>query len=302
MFFESESVQFFLLWMRLEVFYTYFEPFHRGMFYVCDMKTDEGKNMKKTFLFGLIAWLLVSCQNNTEWKLVWEENFDAAELDTTIWSMIPQGEFKRQSTLSHDERCYQMRDGKLILRGIINEDFQKDSSVYLTGGIWTKGKQTFQRGRIEIRAKMEGVQGAWPAIWMLPCDSEKYGWPHGGEIDIMERMNQDAFVYQTVHSYYTHTLKQDDNPPNGTIVAIKPNDFNVYGVDFYPDSLVFHINGMKTFTYPRIETEYEGQFPFDMAQYLLIDMQLGGTWVGEVDPTGLPVEMVVDWVRHYQLN
>ena len=68
------------------------------------------------------------------------------------------------------------------------------------------------------------------------------------------------------------------------------------------NSLVFHINGMRTFTYPRIETEHEGQFPFDMAQYLLIDMQLGGTWVGEVDPTGLPVEMGVDWVRHYQLN
>jgi beta-glucanase (GH16 family) len=177
-----------------------------------------------------------------------------------------------------------------------------NQETFACGGIFTDKTFSFRYGYVEVRARFDCADGVWPAIWMLPCDSEKYGWPHGGEIDIMERMNQDAFVYQTVHSYYTHTLKQDDNPPNGAIVAIKPNDFNVYGVDFYPDSLVFHINGMKTFTYPRIETEYEGQFPFDMAQYLLIDMQLGGTWVGEVDPTGLPVEMVVDWVRHYQLN
>ena len=256
--------------------------------------------MKKTLIIGIMSLLIASCHHQPEWKLVWEESFDKADLDTAVWSMIPQGEFSRQSTLSHDERCYQMRDGQLILRGIVNEGFQKDSSVYLTGGIWTKGKQSFKRGRIEVRAKMEGVQGAWPAIWMLPCDSEKKG-ILGGEIDIMERLNHDAFVYQSVHSYYTQTLKEDDNPPNGTIVSIRPNEFNVYGVDFYPDSLVFHVNGVRTFTYPRIDTDKEGQFPFDMAQYLLIDMQLGGTWVGEVDPSGLPVEMVVDWVRHYQL-
>ena len=117
----------------------------------------------------------------------------------------------------------------------------------------------------------------------------------------MERLNQDTFVYQTVHSYYTHTLNEKDNPPNGTIVSINPHEFNVFGVDFFPDSLVFHVNGVKTFTYPRIATDKEGQFPFDVPQYLLIDMQLGGIWVGEVDPTGLPVEMAIDWIKHYQL-
>lgn len=258
--------------------------------------------MKKALLLGIVSLMLTACHHQPTWQLAWEESFDSTELDTTVWSMIPQGEFSRQSSLSHDERCYQIRDGQLILRGIINEDYQKNSSAYLTGGIWTKGKHSFERGRIEIKAKMEGVQGAWPAIWMLPCPSENQEFPLGGEIDIMERLNHDAFVYQSVHSYYTHVLKEDDNPPNGKIVSIRPNDFNVYGVDFWPDSLVFHVNGVKTFTYPRIETDKKGQFPFDIAQYLLIDMQLGGTWVGEVDPTGLPVEMAIDWVRHYQLK
>jgi len=257
--------------------------------------------MKKVMLSWVIGWLFVACQHQPQWQLMWEESFDGKVLDTTVWSMIPPGHFETKHTLSHDERCYEMRDGLLILRGIVNEDLEKDSSIYLSGGIWTKDKLSFKRGRVEIRAKMEGVQGAWPAIWMLPTDSGKHHWPHGGEIDIMERLNHDTFVYQTVHSYYTHTLKEKDNPPNGAIVSIRPNEFNVYGVDFYPDSSVFHVNGVKTFSYPRIETEKEGQFPFDVAQYLLIDMQLGGTWVGEVDPMGLPVEMAIDWVRHYQL-
>lgn len=256
--------------------------------------------MKKALFLLVVSMMMASCRNQPQWQLVWEENFNGVELDTTVWSMIPRGKPDWQNTMSMDERCYELRDGQLILLGIINEDLQKDSSPYLTGGVWTKNKKSFVRGRVEIRAKLEGAQGAWPAIWMLPYESEKYAWPEGGEVDIMERLNYDTFVYQTVHSHYTYHLKEDKNPPNGTTASIHPNDFNVYGVDFWPDSLVFHVNGVKTYTYPRIETDKVGQFPFDIAQYLLIDMQLGGTWVGEVDPTGLPVEMSVDWVKHYQ--
>lgn len=258
--------------------------------------------MKKYLSLVLVALLTMSCQHQPEWKVVWEENFDGTELDTTVWSMIPRGKPDWQNTMSFEERCYELRDGQMVLRGIINENCQKDPSPYLTGGIWTKGKKSFTRGRMEIRAKLEGAQGAWPAIWMLPYESDKYVWPQGGEVDIMERLNNDTFVYQTVHSHYTYDLKQDQNPPNGSTAPILPDEFNVYGVDFWPDSLVFHVNGVKTFTYPRIKTDKEGQFPFDIPQYLLLDMQLGGTWVGEVDPTGLPVEMTIDWVKHYQLK
>ena len=88
-------------------------------------------------------------------------------------------------------------------------------------------------------------------------------------------------------------------PRQGSTAPINRDDFNVYGVDIYPDSLVYHINGVRDYVYPRIETDKEGQFPFYVAQYLLIDMQLGGAWVGKVNPDDLPVEMEVDWVRHY---
>lgn len=266
------------------------------------MKNKEDRNMRKTFIVWVLGCMFAACQHQPQWQLAWEENFEGKQLDTAVWSMIPKGHFEKKNSLSSDERCYELCGGQLILRGIVNEDLQKDSSAYLSGGIWTKGKQAFRRGRMEVRAKMDGVQGAWPAIWMLPSTASEVEWPRGGEVDIMERLNHDTFVYQTVHSYYTHNLKEKDNPPNGAIVSIRPDEFNVYGVDFFPDSLVFHVNGVKTFAYPRIDTDKEGQFPFDMPQYLLIDMQLGGTWVGEVDPTGLPVEMAIDWVKYYELK
>jgi beta-glucanase (GH16 family) len=255
--------------------------------------------MKKLtgILLGMVC--LFSCSHEPSWQLVWEENFDGTELDTTVWSRIPRGRADWQNTQSFDDRCYEMRNGLLILKGIVNDNLEADTAHYLTGGVWTKGKHAFEPGRIEIRAKLHGAQGAWPAIWAMPFDTQKYHWPMGGEIDIMERLNNDSIAYQTTHSHYTHNLGIKDNPRQGSTAPINRDDFNVYGVDIYPDSLVYHINGVRDYVYPRIETDKEGQFPFYVAQYLLIDMQLGGQWVGKVNPDDLPVEMEVDWVRHY---
>ncbi|MEG1749661.1 MAG: glycoside hydrolase family 16 protein, partial [Tannerellaceae bacterium] len=125
-------------------------------------------------------------------------------------------------------------------------------------------------------------------------------WPKGGELDIMECLNYDSIAYQTVHSYYTYTLGIKTNPISGGIGSIRVNDYNVYAVELEPDKVSFFINDVLTLSYPRIETDKEGQFPFDQPFYLLIDMQLGGSWVGSVDPATLPVEMKVDWVRYYQ--
>lgn len=263
-------------------------------------KMKNVNRMKGLCLAALAATAMSSCAPENEWKLVWEENFDSAAIDTAVWSKTERGTADWNDTQSHDERCFGFRDGKLILRGIVNDNLEADSVQHLTGGIWTKGKKAFAPGRIEVRAKLNAARGAWPAIWLLPFD-EKVKWPNGGEIDIMERLNHDTVVYQTSHSYYTHILGKKNEPQNFSTIAINPDEFNTYGVDMYPDSLVFHVNGVRNFAYPRRAElpDSLSQFPYYQPMYLLIDMQLGGAWVGEVDSTELPVEMEVDWVRHY---
>jgi hypothetical protein len=42
------------------------------------------------------------------------------------------------------------------------------------------------------------------------------------------------------------------------------------------------------------------QWPYDQPFYILIDQQLGGNWVGKINPAHLPVQMIVDWVKVYQ--
>ena len=215
------------------------------------------KGMK--WICGAAVILMMAACNTRpadEWQLVWEENFD-----TTNWSKIPRWAPEWAKYMSDSELCYDLVDGNLVLKGLINPDRSTDTVPYITGGIYTKYKRAFHGGRLEIKAQLGCATGAWPAIWLKPFEEAKYPWPSGGEIDIMEHLNYDSIAYQTVHSTYTHNLN------------IKKD---------------------------RIETDKEGQFPFDKPYYLLIDMQLGGPWVGPVNPEDLPVEMKVDWVRYYQ--
>ncbi|MDR1493780.1 MAG: DUF1080 domain-containing protein [Planctomycetaceae bacterium] len=237
-----------------------------------------------------------STEKKAGWKLTWEDNFDGNTFDASRWSKIPRGKSDWNNYMSNYDPLYEVKGGELLLRGIKNDVLPDDPVPFLTGGLYTKDKVGFGHGRLEIRAKLGKAKGAWPAFWLLPFDNS--GWPDGGEIDIMERLNGDSIAHQTVHSAYTVKLKMKE-PRQSATGAIDPDGYNIYAVELYSDKLEFFINDKHTFTYPRIETDKEGQFPFDRDFYLLLDMQLGGSWVGEVEPADLPVEMRIDWVRFY---
>jgi len=238
------------------------------------------------------------------WKLVWEDDFNRDDIFATgIWSKIsgcPNSDADWCKTMSQDPSLFEIKNGNLILLGKPSANPAKDKSKYITGGVSTKDKKYFEKGRLEIRCKLEATQGAWPAIWMVPNAT----WPTGGEIDIVERLNYEPFVHHTVHSTYTQAGKKDPTKrtPKSTATApINPDDYNIYAVELDTDELRFYVNGKQTFSYARVPgKESEGQFPFARPYMLRIDMQLGGSWVGEVKPFTKPVRMYVDWVRFYQ--
>lgn len=295
-------------------------------------------NVYKTYIpaiFTLFVILTVSCDNkayelkdgymfiqneerrneSTEWQLVWEDDFKNNSLDTSVWSRIGLFETPKWKVpvekwrevencfryiTATDDRVVQFDEDNIMLRGIINPDsLTGDPRPYLTGGIYSWNKFAFQYGRIEIRAKLDQAYGMWPAIWML---SEKDIYPnqHNGEMDIMEKLNHDDFAYQTTHNHYTITLKQTE-PKKSTTAKIDTTGYNVYSVSWYPDKLVYAINGVKSYEYPKVPGAGTYQWPFDQPFYLLIDQQMEHEWPGPIShPEELPISMTVDWVRLYQ--
>lgn len=241
-----------------------------------------------------------NAQTSEDYELVWRDDF--REFDGRRWARIPRGEPDWKRYMSSHDSLYDMADGHLILKAMVNDGLAPDDTAsYLTGGIYTKDRFNIGYGKVEVRAKLPSARSVWPAIWMMP---QKGPWPDAGEIDIMEHLNHDRFVYQTIHSRYATTLKQKD-PASYVTVQVNPEKYNIYGVEILPDSLVFRVNGWKTMVYPRLEEGmYAGktQYPFGEPYYLLIDMQIGGNWVGPASGEDLPAEMKVDWVKVYELK
>lgn len=260
--------------------------------------------------------------DSIDWELVWEDNFDTGILDTVHWSKIGLYTSERLLTnfpevktdknawrkirnhwssymCSTNSEALKFDEENILLRGIINKDTSGlDNRPYHTGGIWTYKKFAFQYGRIEVRAKLDPAYGAWPAIWLI-SQKKIYEDQHNGEIDIMERLNHDDFIYQTIHSHWNLNLKLE-SPKRFTTAKINPDDYNVFSIEWYPHKICFAVNGKVSFEYFKIPGGGTFQWPFDQPFYLIVDQQLEG-WPGNVqNPDELPIDMKVDWVRLYQ--
>ncbi len=229
------------------------------------------------------------------------ENFDGSALKPKLWRRI-EGKSDSgadwQRNISPRADLAVVEGGHLVLRGVKNDDLAADSRRVLAGGVSTRGLFNMMYGKVEVRALLKAQKGAWPAIWLMP-QSPQVPWPDCGEIDIIERLNFDPFVYHSVHSAWTKDHPND--PPHSVKGAIKPNDWNIFALEWTPDSLVWRVNGSVTHTYRRSGTTRE-RWPWDAPFYLMIDMQLGGKWVGAVDESTLPTEMRIDWVKFYALQ
>ncbi|MBT7162999.1 MAG: glycoside hydrolase family 16 protein [Victivallales bacterium] len=272
-------------------------------------------NRLMCFTIGLIAAAGVSAAPDTGkggavasarqsdlpgWKLVWEDDFADTKLNEAVWSRCWRGKSDWNNTMSQDPRLLEIKDGVLHLRGIVNDKKAEDPVPYLTAGVTSKGKFTFKYGKVQIRTRFKSAQGAWPALWMMGAEK---GWPANGEVDLMEHLNFDDKIFQTVHSVYTLKVDKTNTPRKGSTAKIKRDEWNTYGCEWDADKVVFTVNGKPSHTYPRAAEKGEKQWPFNQPFYFLLSMQIGGGWVngsGPTNPEHYPAGMEIDWVRVYK--
>ncbi|MGW3346935.1 glycoside hydrolase family 16 protein [Nonomuraea rubra] len=154
-------------------------------------------------------------------------------------------------------------------------------------------RSTFDQayGRFSARIKLPLGKGLWPAFWLKRTDSGRSGSATYGEIDIMENRGHETHLVRA----YTHSQGRKGGGQI-TLPERLDADFHVYGVDWTPQSITWWVDGEPYAQYPR----YPG-WPFDKPFYLILNLQVGGTWVGNPNAgTRFPARMVVDWVRVYR--
>ncbi|MGN0028093.1 MAG: family 16 glycosylhydrolase, partial [Clostridium sp.] len=130
-------------------------------------------------------------KKQNSYKMIWEDEFNSTDLDKDTWSYMPGtvGRSEQQNYTTSKDNVY-IENGLLNFKVTarqkeeVNPRKPKGRSIkYDSGFINTSGKKDFLYGRIEMKAKLPKGQGAFPAFWLM---GTSYGWPGGGEIDIME--------------------------------------------------------------------------------------------------------------------
>jgi len=247
-----------------------------------------------------------------EYKLVWEDNFDGTELDRSNWNVELHDpgwvNAEWQAYVDSEDNIY-LKDGKLVIQPIETID-ENGNKTYTSGRVNTQNKQDFKYGKFEAKIKVPSGMGFLPAFWMMPTDEQYYGqWPKCGEIDIMEVMGQSTdTLHGTIHYGEPHGQKQ------GTYVladsaADFAETFHVYTCEWEPGKITWYVDGVKFHEATDWYTKREGfdevayPAPFDQPFYMILNVAVGGSWVGYPDETtefGDNAQMVVDYVKVYQ--
>jgi hypothetical protein len=162
------------------------------------------------------------------------------------------------------------------------------------------GKFNIRYGKVEVRAKFSRGRGAWPAIWMMPePDHSLGGWPAGGEIDIMEHVNVENVIHQTIHN--TAMTDVDGGSKATNQVPFDSESYNTYGIIWTPTAIEFYVNEVLCYTYAKPVDATPAQWPFDVPFYIILNQSGGAGWPGPITDADLPFAMSVDYVRVYDL-
>lgn len=179
----------------------------------------------------------------------------------------------------------------------------KCGDIYESARINTKNKFTFQYGKIDIVAKVPKGKGTWPALWMMSNDNRYGGWPKSGEIDIMEHTgNELDQLYLCIH-----TESYNHKRPTQYYQLIEKkgisDDFQKYSLLWQADKITYFINDEEVGSYQKgqddKDTTHKG-WPFDHPYYLIINLAIGGSLGGQIDPNAFPQSFIVKDIKIYQ--
>jgi beta-glucanase (GH16 family) len=272
--------------------------------------------MRATFLGFSLCLVFLTAETLAEsspklkgWKLVWHDEFDSKKLSVKKWNVLLREHSK------HNELQYYLPDEVYIEKGCLRlcsrvRDY--GAMNYTSGRVSTDGKFAPTYGRFEIRAKLPGGKGIWPAHWLYPQNRD---WqmeyvmaeavangkermipefrPWYSEIDIMEFLGHETNVlYGTLH-YYTFDGQKKSSSNKWKSDTDYTKDFHLYALEWEPNEMRWYIDGQLLHS----TTNGIPHTP----HYLILNTAVGGAWPGEPDATTVfPQYHDIDYVRVYQ--
>lgn len=240
-----------------------------------------------------------STEADPRWKLVWSDDFSQpGRIDPDKWEFETGGGGWGNSELEHyTDRLENVRQekGHLVIEAR-RENYQGDT--FTSGRIHTKANWKY--AKVEVRAKMPGGHGTWPAIWMMPerPTVSPTLWPDNGELDIMEHVGRAPD--QVMSCFYTKNFNWMNNTGKIRVLPLKTatTEFHTYTFEWNPEEASYAVDGVVYHVFKNPKTSWE-EWPYDQKYHLILNMAMGG-FGGDVDPSIHSRKFLIDSVKVYQ--
>lgn len=244
------------------------------------------------------VWLTSSTVSDQDPKdqfsnLMWSDEFDVdGALDSKKWVHEVGDSWYNNEVQSYTSRLdnSKVEDGKLK---IIAKKESYNGNNYTSARIISNTKKDFTYGRVDIKAKIPGKKGAWPALWLLGSNFKSVTWPACGEIDILEAAQSNNFKVQS-------TVHHPDNYGEGdSHISDDYNDitevFHIYSLVWTKQALTFYVDDK-----PHHIVGNSCALPFNWNQFIILNVAMGGNMGGEIASDFVSDTMEIEYVRIYQ--
>lgn len=227
-------------------------------------------------------------------NLVWSDEFNTdGAPDPTKWGY----DLGAGGWGNNEQQFYTSSADNVIVTGgnlkITAKAQSQSGSNYTSSRLKSENKFEFTYGKIEARAKLPTGGGTWPAIWLLGQNYATNTWPACGEIDIMEhRGNTPNVIHGTLH--YPGNSGSNGNTNTTTIVNAS-TDFHIYKAIWSPAAIKFYVDDVLFHSVANNNT-----LPFNSDFFLILNVAMGGTFGGVIDPAFTQSSMELDYIRVYQ--
>ena len=256
------------------------------------------------------------------YRLVWSDEFDNPESLESDWRFEVGGKGWGNNELQYycangyfeptAQRTAEVKDGSLfIIAHKIDPGIYSDNRQYISARMNTA--RAWQYGYFEMRAKLPAVAGSWPAFWMLPADGKYDIANGGGELDIMEWVaNEPDDVWFSAHcrevtrgaaGMYENPTTGEKSPHSLNAKISDPADeYHTFAMEWTHEYVRALFDGVEYYRAynPVPNVTDENRWPFDKEYYVKLNLAVGGSWGGDVDPDFSTATYEIDYVRVYQ--
>lgn len=251
--------------------------------------------MKTLILLLSFYWLSLLSAFSQCQVLVWSDEFNGTGLPNSAnWGYdLGQSGWGNQEIQNYTNSTTNVRqeDGRLIIDAI------KTGTTWTSARIKTQNKISFKYGKIVFRAKLPTGVGTWPALWTLGDNITSVGWPACGEIDIMEHVGRNQNVVQA--ALHNPSSFGDTQNKGAITISTASTEFHEYAVSWNADRMIFYVDNVPYYTYnPSPKTL--ANWPYDANQFIIMNLAMGGTFGGPVDPALTSARFEIDYVRVYE--